>query len=158
MLFAKLLGSALMLLSGGALAVGLVRREHRRAAVLSAWVELIFYIRDQIDCYLTPMDEILASADPSLLHACMCQTRPQSLNEVLECSVLYLDPDSARQINAFVHEVGGAFRDEQVKRCDRYLAVLRQLREGCAAELPRKIRLCTTLCVCGAVGVLILLW
>ncbi len=154
----KLLGSLLMLLSGGALAVGLARRERCRASVLSAWVELIFYIREQIDCYLTPVDEILASADPALLDSCMCQATPHSLSEVLQCSAPYLDPDNARQIGAFVSELGGAFREEQVKRCDRYLAVLRESRERYAAELPRKTRLCTTLCICGAVGMLILLW
>ncbi len=158
MLTLRLLGGALMLGAGIALSYLLIHRERTRLSVLNAWVELITYIRTQIDCFLTPLDEILANADPALLRDCMFRGEACTLKGLLQASRPYLDDETARQLTAFVKELGGSYRDEQVKRCDYYLHALRTLREARAAQLPQRTRLCATLCLCGTAGVLILLW
>ena len=60
MLWIRLLGIAFILSAGGLAAVTSVRFERRKLTVPEAWLDLIFYIRSRIDCYLTPLDEILA--------------------------------------------------------------------------------------------------
>ena len=51
----KLLGALLVLSVGGFSAFGTVRYEKKRILVLDGWIDLILYIRSQIDCYLTPL-------------------------------------------------------------------------------------------------------
>ena len=56
----KLFGSALLLAVGMAVAYQNARREKQRLEVLDAWIALLRFLRNQIDCYLRPLEEILA--------------------------------------------------------------------------------------------------
>ena len=60
----KILGVILILGTGAFSAGVVIRYEKRKIAVLAGWSDLIWYIRSQIDCYLMPLPEILAGADP----------------------------------------------------------------------------------------------
>ena len=157
MIALKLFGGVLILTAGVFTAVGSVRRERSKLTALEGWIALIRYIRGQIDCFLTPLDEILL-ADRSLLRACMGHGNEGSLSELLAASAPLLDEEVNMQLRAFVREMGGSYREEQVKRCDYYLSVLLALREKRTAELPLRIRLCTTLSLCASAWILILLW
>ncbi len=154
----RVLGIGMLLFCGLALSFLWVARERRRFGVLVGWAELIDFIRGQIDCFLSPMDEILAAADPALLHACGLRGDKVSLSVLLEASRADLGREAERLLAAFVRECGGGYREEQVKRCDYYIAALRRLCERYEKELPQRLRLGTTLCLCATAGLLILLW
>jgi hypothetical protein len=157
MLWLKCLGGLLILGTGGILAHAGAIAERRRLSVLDGWIDLIFYLRGQIDCYLTPLDCILAGADKALLDACMGSGKTRTLSSLLQASAPYLGAESQRALQAFLRGSGG-YREEQLKCCDYCLDTLRPLREKLAAELPARIRLCVTLCLCVAFGTAILLW
>ena len=55
------------------------------------------------------------------------------------------------------HHVTG-YREQQIKQCELQRSILERVREAVAAQLPQKTRLYTTLCLCTAAGLLILLW
>lgn len=154
----KLLGCALILCAGGLTAMSLVTLEKRKLRVLDGWIDLIFYIRSQIDCYLTPIGEILREADEDLLKHCCVNGRCESLDTVLQRSRFYLNEESKRLISSFVREIGSSYREEQVKRCDYYAAALRSVREKQMEGLPSRLRVCVAISLCGACGVAVLLW
>lgn len=154
----RLLGGMLILFSGGMAAFCSVRYERLKISVLDGWLDLIFYIRTQIDCYLTPLGEILANADPGLFRACMYRGRPSGLNALLESTRFYTDAETHRLLRAFIKELGSSYREEQVRRCDYYISVLRGIRDRQMAELPARQKVRATLCACAAAGALILLW
>ncbi len=154
----KLLGAVLILAVGGFAAYSTARYEKKRLSVLDGWIDLIVYIRAQIDCYLMPMDEILQNGDHTLLDACMSPTNATDLDAILRASSLYLDGEVKRLLEHFVRETGSTFREEQLRRCDYYVSALRTQRERLAAELPARRRLSTALCLCIAIGTAILLW
>ena len=146
-----------MLLAGGAsTAVSFAKHEKQSLAVLDGWIDLIAYIRGQIDCYLAPIDEILSTADKQLLHICLGKER--SLMAGLRHRLPYLNSESQRLLTSFVQEMGSLYREEQLKRCDYYLALLRALREKQAQALPQKIKTSGALCFCAVIGTAILLW
>lgn len=158
MLLIKLLGGGLILSAGSFAAYSAVRFEKRKLSVIDGWIDLIFHIRSQIDCYLMPLDEILACTDREILKACMCQTPHPSLSTLLESSSPYISNESKRLLSSFVKEIGGSYREEQLRRCDYYINTLRIIREKIADDLPARQKLCIALSLCAAAGTAILLW
>ncbi len=159
MMLLKWMGCILLLSAGGSFALCSVRREKKKLTVLDGWIDLIFYIRTQIDCYLTPLGELLAAASPAMLTACTAEGEAvPELEGLLEKARCHLGGESERLLSGFVREIGTGYREEQVKRCDYYLALLREEREKLQTELPQKNRVTVALSVCSAIAVSILLW
>ena len=120
---------------------------------------MIRLARMQVSCFSLPASEILRRADPALLRRCgwrgermgqsmaefyaLCESRDEACDAVLK---------------AFAKDFGGGYREEQLRQCDYYLACLQQRRDSLAQELPRRKKLNTTLCICGTLCALILLW
>jgi hypothetical protein len=154
----KLCGCLFVLTSGTFGAFSLVKYQKTKLRVLDAWIDLIFFIRTQIDCYLMPIGDILSGGDRALFEACMSPSNAADLPAILNASGIYLDGDGKRLIENFVREIGSGYREEQLKRCDFFISSLRNEREKIAAALPMRVRLCATLCICIALATAILLW
>lgn len=154
----KLFGGLLVLLAGGLAAGTYARFEKKRLLVLDGWIELLLYIRGQIDCYLMPIDRILTLADRDLLRACSVGKPVTTLTQALRGAIPYLDPESRRLLSALARELGSSYREEQLKRCDYYLQALQRQREKLEQALPNRIKLGATVSLCVAIGAAILLW
>lgn len=153
----KGIGALLILLVGGVAAYSTVRYEKKRLSVIDGWIDLILYIRGQIDCFLLPLDEILQRSDRRILDACMSPENATDLRAIYRASSIYLDGEVKRLLEGFVREAG-ASREEQLRLCDYYIAALRTQRERIALALPTRVRLCAVLCICISCGTAILLW
>ena len=160
MIVCKLLGVLLILAVGVFASYSSVRYEKRRLTVIDGWIDLIFYIRSQIDCFLMPIGQILENGEQPLLQACasISPDGATDLSAILRASSLYLDGEGKRLLEAFVREIGSSYREEQIRRCDYYISSLQVLRAKIADALPMRIRLCAALCMCIALGIAILLW
>ena len=154
----KFLGALLILSVGVFAAFVSVQYEKKRLTVVDGWIDLILYIRGQIDCYLMPIGDILSGGDRALFEACMSPSNAADLPAILGASEIYLDGDARRTLESFVREIGTGYREEQLKRCDFFISSLRSQRERIAAALPLRVRLCATLCICIALATAILLW
>lgn len=154
----KFLGALLILSVGIFAAFVSVQYEKKRLSVVDGWIDLILYIRGQIDCYLMPLDNILSGGDRALFEACMSPSNAADLPAILDASQIYLDGDSRHTLESFVREIGSGYREEQLKRCDFFISSLRTQRERIATALPLRTRLCATLCICLSLATAILLW
>ena len=154
----KFLGALLIFAVGVFAAFVSVQYEKKRLSVVDGLIDLILYIRSQIDCYLMPLDDILSGGDRALFEACMSPSNAANLPAILEASGIYLDGNGKRLIEGFVREIVAGYREEQIKRCDFFISSLRTQRERIAAQLPLRTRLCATLCICIALATAILLW
>lgn len=161
---AKLMGSFLLVGAGIYVALATARYERRRVRVLDGYLSLLRYIRGQIECFAMPVEQILATADPSVLADCRGRAgvnpaRPTtSLPLLLRDSHGYLGAESERLLSCFSHELGRTYRAEQVSRCDYYLDALNQQRARLADTLPARIRTGSALCLSCALAVAVLLW
>ena len=169
----KALGSLLLLLAGGYLALSVSRYERRRLLVLDAYLSLIYHIKGQIDCYAMPIRDIFAMLDPVLLAACLGVDDPDvatawrsqrlgvpesPLPALVEEGRLYLSPEAERLLSSFARELGSTHREDQVARCDHYIAVLGEERHRLVESMTTRIRVGSTLCLCAAAGAAVLLW
>ena len=158
MILFKLFGALTLISVGGFFAYSAIRYERRRLSVLEGWIDLIRYVRIQIDCYLTPIDVILSQADRELFVACMCRDTTPTLHTLLECSHPYLSSECKRLLGGLIRELGSSYREEQLKRCEYYASELERHRDAIAKELPARIRLAVTLSLTAVLGTVILLW
>ena len=154
----KLIGALLILGAGATVAKIRITHEKKKLWVLDGWLGLLRYTRAQIDCYLMPLEEIFRSADGELIRAAGAGSARRSQKELLDTALPYLEGESARLLRSWLHELGNGYREEQLRRCDYYLAALEKERERLATALPAKLKLCTATSICAAVGTAILLW
>lgn len=158
MIALKILGAFLILSAGALCARTSVQYEKKRIRVIDGWIDLIFYIRSRIDCYLTPLGDILAERQDAITELYVPKKNATDLHAILSASTVYLDGETQRLLTGFVHEIGSSYREEQVRRCDYYITSLRTLRERNAAELPMRMRMSVTISLCIAIGAAVLLW
>ena len=125
---------------------------------MDAWIELLLHVRTQIDCYLMKMDDVLSTAPKSILTDRKEGDESITLEKLLEDSRPDLDAEALRLLESFAKEVGGSYREEQIRRCDYHLAALRSVRERIGGELPAKRKVAQALCLFFFAGCAILLW
>ena len=156
----KPLGALLILAASAYTAYLTSKRERKKLLLLDAWIELLFYVRGEIECYLTPRKQLLKNADSSLLQRCADSTKApiRDWDTLLQHALPMLDEKSRSLLSRFSQELGECYREEQLRRCDHYLNSLQRVREALAQELPRAVKLGVSLRVCAALAVTILLW
>lgn len=165
----KVIGCIILLGAGGYISVAVTRFERRRLRVLDGYISLIYYIKGQIDCYAMPIADIFARADPVLIATCLglepdtpfyagIPSDGRPLSAMVRESRLYLEPESERLLTTFTGELGSTYRTEQVARCDYYIEALTEERKKLNDTLPARLRTCTVLCLCCALGAAVLLW
>lgn len=158
MLACKLAGAILLLASGTGLALGASRFSRNRLSVYDGLISLIFFIKGRIDCYAMPVQEILGTMDKGILADCRCPGEIGSIDELLMHVRPYVTPQTLRVLRTFGQGLGSGFRDEQLRRCDYYIELLRQERMQMESELPMRARTNGMIWILCAVGAVILLW
>lgn len=132
-----------------------ISADHQR---IEKYILLLRYIRSQIDCFALPICDILWRADRALLTGCGWEKEdpPSSIEDMVrEASV---EDEGARGILLeFCKDFGKSYLEEQIRRCDHYIALLDERRNALNKDLPRKKKLNSTLCISGAIAVIILL-
>ena len=154
----KLLGVLLLLGAGAYAARSISRYERQRIKVLNGWLDLIYHIQTQINCYLTPIEQIFLELPPTLLRGWAGMERVKNPTTLLNSTQIYMDDESKRLLEGFIREIGSGYREEQIKRCDYYLTALQGIRDRQQAQLPARLRARSALCLCGSFGLAILLW
>lgn len=154
----KLIGSAMILCSALVFAVGHYRFEERRLRTADGFIALLLYIKGQIDCYALPLCDILQGVPLKIYADCNSACGAESVTEMIDNSRIYLDEESERLLEAFASEFGSTFRAEQLRRCDHYVAALRERRGVIFAESQKRRRAGSAIWICSSLGLLILLW
>ena len=154
----KLIGCGALALASVIMAVSYRRFEWKKLDTTDGFIALIFYIKGQIDCYSRPRSDILSTLPPEIFHACNCPRGTCTLEEMVEASRIYLDDEPLRLLVAFCSEFGSTFREEQLRRCDHYIAALSEQRRIIAAEVSSKSRAGSALWICAGLSAIILFW
>lgn len=154
----RLLGVGVLLALGAYCALFTSNREKKRLTVIDAWIELLYCVRNQIDCFSSPLPQILKGVDPSLLERIGAKKECTGALELVDASVPFLDRDSQKLLGDWAKEIGTTYREEQVRRCDHYLRDLEAHRDKVRQHLPMRLKMLTTLHLCAALGAVILLW
>ena len=156
MLAYKLMGAALIALSGGLCAYRLNKRASDVYCRTAALCRLLTYVKNEIECFALPISQILSRADRELLLACghVGKNAPQSLSELCG-SIRWADRETRELMERFCSEFGRCYKDEQVQRCAYFLSELDERKRALEKELPSRKKLNSTLCLSGSLALLI---
>ena len=154
----KLIGCGAMALASVIMAVSYRRFWWRKLDTIDGFISLLFYIKGQIDCYSRPRSDILSTLPPEIFHACNCPRGATTLEELVDASKIYLDDEPTRLLRAFCAEFGSTFREEQLRRCDHYIAALGEQRRMIASVAESRSRAGSALWICAGLAVIILFW
>ena len=154
----SIVGSMLLLLCGMAGARMMNRSDEAKLKQVEAFLTLLRYTGEQIDCYALSAPEILSRCDLRLLEACgmMAENVPRSFEELVQVCRCE-DAVSINLMKRFADGFGKQNRAEQVKECDRYIEALSARQKLLSTEIPNKRKLHMTICLTGAAMAVILL-
>ena len=155
----KIVGVSLLAM-GGFLCAGIMNKKIDRTLELTnGWIELIRYIKGQVECFGIPLEKILSECDIKLLRAVGYERAiaPKSFSEILRDDCLP-DRETGALILNFTREFGKYYREEQLTRCNYYIAALEEKKRLQTERLPQNKRLNYTLWLSGclAIGILLL--
>ena len=155
----KWLGSALLLGLSCAYSVAVWRQMQGRLRLGRGWISLLTYVRGQICCFGTPLQDILLSADEKLL-AGIGVTRQDATDVPTLChrGAEELSGESGNLLHALGDEIGTIWRAEQVERLDYYIAALEEQATSFSFRLRDRVRLHATLSVGGVLAIILLMW
>ena len=157
----KIIGSLAVLVSAAMLAARTSSAMREGVAQTEAFILLVRRVREEISCFRTPRERILAAHSSEVLlragidlsgtggdlYAALLAARPR----------LYIEGEAYRALLAFSSRLGEGYAEEELARCDLCLFALdRSLEEG-RLRLPRAAKLSRTLALGSALAVIILL-
>ena len=158
MILLRLAGAALLAVSGAVAASVINSADASALSQTEGFISFIRICRVQIDCFSLPISEILNGCGERELFECGYEKAemPVDISDfVLNCRVS--DPEAYSLFSTFISEFGRGYRDEQLKACDYYIAMLEERRKKLSSALPAKRKRNATLCVCASLALAILL-
>ena len=147
-----------MLFCSGAFATMSLKRERHSVRQLAGFVALLRYVKWQIDAFSTPIPQMLSQCEPRVLRDCGIKGAPLDFGEALACAELSLPPTAKRCLFEFSAQLGGSYREEQLRLCEHYVARLQTALDKAREELPKRERLALVLPLSLAAALLLLFW
>ena len=154
----KLCGALLIFFCGVSGACILNNRARAALDQTEGFIELVRRLRSDMDCFSKTIPAALMSCPDSVFEKCRIdlQTRRRRVEDLLLCCDIY--SSELREImEGFATRVGRGYKSEQIALCDMTLSRLDEHRIYLAGRLPAKQKINGTLCLCGALAVVILI-
>ena len=160
MLFYKLIGSIGIVSSALILYFEMQKYEKLKLKQINSFILLIEYIKNQIECYLLPIDSIIHNCDVELIEACGidkdCQNA-KNLDDLISDAVFYCDKESVDIIKQFSHDFGQSYIGEQLRFCDYYKNELLKQRNKIKEKGLKEQKVRLALCLCASFSLILLL-
>ena len=160
-MWVKWLGGGVMLLTALLHCYQYERQTASIKARMASWITLLTHVRAQISCFGTPLSDIISHADKQLLAQLDINGAEADAATLLErCrSDAALLPDRCGELLLHLaDELGTVWRQEQTIRLDYYVEALREEQTAFCAGAQRAVKLRRTLCLCGTLGAILLVW
>ena len=156
--FFKWIGLALLFASGLAVGYLLSAFEARRYRQAEGFLALLRHVRLQIDCFSLPVSRILAGLDERIRRLCGAPQGAVDFPALLSETKLLLPEEACALLYDFSEQLGGSYREEQLRCCDHYIVRLSPLCERMRDELPRRrhLALLLPIALTGALMLLLL--
>ncbi len=144
----RLLGGAIILLVSAFSARSMISAEEKRIRELEAFIKLITYIRDQIDCYSTPIGKIFSEYGgiSELSPDCI----PADLEDLLLNGRFSIGDESLKTLSEFSKTLGKNYRETQIKLCSKAVSELEAQKNALVNALPARKK--TIFAICLSVG------
>ena len=153
----KLIGLALLLCSGVLASMILSRFEQKRYKQAEGFLALLRHIRLQIDCFSLPVSRILATLPTQISEMTAIPRAARDFGELLEGTSLLLPEEMCELLTSFGRDLGGSYREDQLRCCDYYITRFAPHCERMRTELSRRTKLALLLPLALALSLALLL-
>ncbi len=154
----KLVGAVILLAVSLVSAALIMKKEKKHTDQLGGFCSLLEHIYKQIEAFNIPLPDILKNLDARTFKLCGIDVEG-GIDEgfFLNQGGSFLRAKEKKLISDFYAGLGRCYRDEQLKSCKYYLDELSNILLEAEKEYPKKRKLTYTLCVCTALGIIILI-
>lgn len=156
----KVIGSTSIIISALMMYFEMQKYERIRLRQINAYILLIEYIKNQIECFLLPIDHIIRSCDKNIIKSCCINvdhTKVENLESLIESADFYCDEEAINLIKQFSHDFGQGYMQEQIKSCDYYRNELIKQRDKLKEKSIKEKKLRLALCLCASFSLILLL-
>ena len=137
------------------------RMERGRVRQTEGFLLLLRYVRTQISCFRTPVQEIYGSFRNPALSECgfLDALRQYGFPEALDrCTGrLYLDEEELKTLSALGRELGRSYCEDQIALCDYTLEQMERAFDRRREEAPKRTRVAHSLVLTGGLMLILVL-
>ena len=157
--FYRWLGCFLLLLVGSGVSLVLFAYERRRCRQAEGFLALVSLLRSQIDCFSIPIGGILKKCDPRILRDCGLDDGEDltDMPSLLSACHLLLPEEECALLADFARQLGGGYREEQLRSCSYCAERLTACCDRLRAELPKREKMAIILPLSAAVLLILML-
>ena len=147
---ARLGGAFMIAVASFLVSFDIIDREKRRIECVDGFLLLVSHIREQIECYSTPIKTILEECDPYVLKKLGLSGQAPDFGQMITESERMLTEDSLKALRGFSSTLGKSYREVQIRECNKAIAVLEGQKGMLKAAYPSKRK--TVIAMGAAVG------
>lgn len=160
MTFYKIIGSVSIILSALVMYSEIQRYEKLKLKQINSYILLIEYIKNQIECFLLPIDVIIHNCNKDVIKSCGINTdytKAKNLEELIMSADFYCDTECVELIEQFSKDFGQGYMQEQLRSCDYYRSELIKQRDKIKEKSIKEKKLRLALCLCASFSLILLL-
>ena len=156
----KIVGSGSIVISAVIMYFEMQKYEKQKIKQINAYILLIEYIKNQIECFLLPIDTIIRNCPNDLIKSCGIKTdhtKAENLEELIISSEFYCNSESIDLIKQFARDFGQGYMQGQLTSCEYYRSELIKQRDKYKEKSIKEKKLRFALCLCASFSLILLL-
>ena len=146
----KLAGAGILVSSAAYCAARMISTEKNKIDRLSAYVEIVSYVKNQIDLYSMPIEKILKGINSSVLESIGITHAPSRFDDII-VSDESVSEQTQKTLRDFSFSLGKSYREMQIKLCDKAITELEKQKKELTDAFPSRKKTIVVLCfsACG---------
>ena len=156
----KIIGSASLVISALIIYLEIQKYEKMKIKQINSFILLIEHIKNQIECFLLPIDTIIHNCDENMVRSCGINNdhrKVDNLEELIMSADFYCDAECIDLINQFSRNFGQGYMQEQLSSCDYYRNELIKKRDKLKEKSIKEKKLRVALCFGASFSLILLL-
>lgn len=160
MITIKLIGGTIITLCSLKVYIEIQRFHQKKIKQLDSLILLIEYIKNQIVCYLLPIDKIIENCNKNLLKNCGIKTEVHNckrIDEVLNLIDFYCNEEAIDILFEFAENFGHSYYFEQLKICEECKNKLIKIKDKTIEQNKKNQKVELAICLCISFSIIIML-
>ena len=160
MIIYKVIGGGSIIVSALIVYLELQRYESIKERQINSFILLIEYIKNQIECFLLPIDVVIRNCNEELIKNCginIDYKNLKTLEALISSADFYCNGECIDIIKQFSKDFGQGYLGEQLRLCDYYRGELIKQRDKLKEKGAKDKKLKLALCLSASFSLILLL-
>ena len=160
MVLYKIVGSGSIIISALIVYLEMQKYESIKLKQINSFILLIEYIKNQIECFLLPIDVIIHNCNEELIRNCGINTdykKVKTLDDLVSSTTFYCNGECVDIIKQFSSNFGQGYIGEQLRSCNYYRSELIKQRDKLKEKGAKEKKLKLAICLSASFSLILLL-